>query len=114
MKKTIALILIGLGTGIASAQPVTIHGQTEPRVRVSYADLDIGTPEGADRLRSRVRAAAKGLCLDNNVDPLPFELMQRKCFRTALDDGYAKIDQAISYRLAGVPNLTSAIVIVGR
>lgn len=49
-----AALLIGLAATPALAQEV--------RIEVSYADLDIATPEGAGRLADRIAGSVKSAC----------------------------------------------------
>jgi UrcA family protein len=116
MTKTIAMFLIaaGLGTGIASAETVTVYGSTAPSVRVSYADLNLASHQGMARLQNRVRAAASDLCLESGKNPLAFEMKRKTCFRTAVDSGFAQIDRLVADQLAGNTSPAIAIVIAAR
>jgi UrcA family protein len=117
MTKTIAMMLIagGLGTGIAGAQPpVTVYAPTAPSAKVSYADLNMRSEQGVNKLQARVRHAASGLCLIESREMLEVSLKRKGCYDTAVRDGYAKIDQVVAEKMAGKSSLTTAILIVAR
>ena len=112
--KSYALFLLaaGLGSGLANAQPFTVYGPTAPSTRVSYADLNLASDEGVDRLKARIRHAASGLCRSESLEPLSITAVRRNCYRTAVDGAFAKVDQLISDRMAGKASLISATIIV--
>lgn len=117
MTKTFALtfIAIGLGAGVASAEPpVTVYGTSSPTARVSYADINLASSSGVDRLRNRVRAAASDICLEPVKDDLSVGLARKMCYRTAINDGFTQIDRLVADRLAGKSSLTTAILISAR
>lgn len=117
MTKTFALALIaaGLGVGVASAQsPVTVYGSTAPTARVSYADLNLASASGVQRLRNRVRSAASDLCLEPVREDLAVSIARITCYRTAINDGFSQIDRLAADKLAGKSSLTSAILITAR
>ena len=117
MTKTFALILIasGLGMGVASAQqPVTVYGSTAPTARVSYADINLASDRGVEKLQNRVRAAASGLCLEPGWEDLAVSTARTMCYRTAVHDGLSQIDQLVAEKMAGKASLVSAILISAR
>ena len=117
MTKTFALSLIaaGLGAGVASAQPpVTVYGSNAPTAHVSYADINLASVSGVKKLQNRVRGAASDLCLEPVKEDLDVSTARIMCYRTAVDDGFAKIDRLAADRLAGRASLTSAILISAR
>ena len=116
MTKQFALILIaaGLGAGVASAQPVTVYGSSAPSARVSYADLNLQSEEGVDRLQARVRRAASGLCLNESREALELSLKRKGCYDFAIRGGYAQINQAVASKMAGRTGGSSTIVLSAR
>lgn len=76
----------------SSGIPVVIY---ELGYRVSYVDLDLATPGGADALKERVREAAKSACTD--LDRLyPLTATDRYCARKAEDDAMTQVNAAIA------------------
>lgn len=117
MTKTyaLALIAIGLGAGVASAEPpVTVYGSSAPTARVSYADINLASARGVDRLRSRVRSAASDICLEPVKEDLEVSSARKMCYRTAINDGFSQIDRLVADHLAGKASLTTAILISAR
>ena len=76
----------------AKADPVIVTASPAPIAIVSSAGLDLNSPVGLARLRTRVKAAAAELCLANDVEPLDTRLARTKCYRTAVADGYRQLD----------------------
>nr|WP_294850354.1 UrcA family protein [uncultured Sphingomonas sp.] len=95
----LSLIASGLGTGIASAQ-VTVYGSDVATAHVSYADLNLASDEGQDRLKTRIHTAAKSICFDNNIDPLYLSAARDRCFDGAVRDGMAQMNDAMNQSLA--------------
>lgn len=113
-KFALMLIASGLGAGIASAQPVTVYGSSEPSAVVSYADLNLGSTKGIQRLHNRVRSAASDLCLELTREDLASSLQRTKCYRTAVGDGQMQIDRLVAERLAGQFGTGSTITLSAR
>jgi UrcA family protein len=62
--------------------------------RVSYTDLDLTTSSGKDKLRERVREAAKMACAD--LDKLyPLTPQDPSCAPKAADEAMSQVDAAI-------------------
>ncbi|HWD50724.1 MAG TPA: UrcA family protein [Rhizomicrobium sp.] len=63
---------------------------------VSYSDLDLRSRNGARELRARIRDAAADTCAQL-ADAYPVQQLQgTNCYKTALNDGLTKADEAIS------------------
>lgn len=117
MTKTFALVLIaaGLGAGVASAQPpVTVYGSNAPTARVSYADINLASERGIEKLQNRVRAAASDLCLESGWEDVSMSSARTICYRTATHDGFSQIDRLVAEKMAGKASLASAILISAR
>lgn len=79
-------------TGPNIPVPIT---QYELRYRVSYADLDLATTNGADALKKRVRDAAQSACKD--IDKLNrFPDQDPACARKAESNAMPEVDAAIA------------------
>jgi UrcA family protein len=90
---TAGLLLIQASAAIG--QPIVVQGDPMPTATVSYADLDLGTAAGRTRLDSRIRRAAKSLCLDEGVRDLADRLDQKSCMNFAVASARPQIEQAI-------------------
>lgn len=67
--------------------------------RVTFEDLDIATPVGAQALKARVRTAAYSLCED--LDKLyPMAEQDRSCARKAEDGAMSQVNAAITMAAA--------------
>jgi UrcA family protein len=111
MKNYMIMFVIAgaLSGAAANAETFTVTTKSTPTARVSFYDADIGSPAGLDRLRGRVRSAAAGLCLENNVEPLEIHLLREKCFHTALRNGFAQIDRALAARDSDSPSTVAVL-----
>lgn len=75
-----AVALVGLAsTNVALAAK---DGQTQ--ITVSYADLDLGKPQGVDTLYARLKGAAKAACGDADARNLRERALVRECRDEAL------------------------------
>jgi UrcA family protein len=97
--KTIVQIVgfaaLGLAAAAPAAPPIVVEGEAQPTATISYADLDLGTAAGRARLDSRIRRAAKHLCLDEGVRDLADRLNQKACLNFAVAGARPQIEQAI-------------------
>jgi UrcA family protein len=66
-----------------------------PQLRVSYADLDLSTREGAARLERRVAAAAKVVCGVADTRDIAMQTKTRACRKAALASAQAPMRQAV-------------------
>jgi UrcA family protein len=68
-------------TLVASAEPASARSdESSISVRVSFADLDINHPAGADKLLKRIERAADTVCGGEPSDPLLVESLDyRHC-----------------------------------
>ena len=114
MKRGLTLIcaaLLGSSSSAMAQPPVVVTAEALPSRTVSYADLNISSSAGQDRLVRRIRAAARDLCLENNVDQLKIATARRTCFQRAVGDGYDKMNSAMAARAAG-KNLAVATLVI--
>jgi UrcA family protein len=76
---------------------VAYSASAEPRVKtqaVSFADLDLSKPAGAQTLYKRIKAAARSVC--GPVDQYTFVVSSysfRKCFDAAVADAVGQVDR---------------------
>jgi UrcA family protein len=69
----------------------------EPKVKslaVSYADLDLSKPAGAQTLYKRIKKAARSVCgpVDNYTFVTPAKTF-RQCYEHAIADAVAQVDR---------------------
>jgi UrcA family protein len=93
-----SLLLAALAVGLtatpvqAGPEPVRIIAiEDAPRVTVSYADLDLWSQAGQDRLDARIRYAAKRVCGDFREDRLEFVANRLTCRQQAIDDAAVQV-----------------------
>ena len=80
-------------TSASAMDPITIVGGV-PTIHVSYADLNLATAAGRDRLDQRVRQAANQLCVDNAVRDIDRALAGRTCVSDAISSADAQVRMA--------------------
>ena len=56
--------LAALATAPSSVQAQPMSGSDPVSVRISYADLNLSSPEGARRMLGRIQGAARNICGD--------------------------------------------------
>jgi UrcA family protein len=90
--RTAAFLLCG-AIALCTLQ-VTARASAEgaPSQRVSYADLDISKPAGAQVLYSRIRAAARHVCALQGFDPLLALQSVNRCVDLAVDKAVKDVD----------------------
>jgi UrcA family protein len=99
IKASIGMITGTLLLGAACAATADELSNDPPSVKVSYADLDLGTTLGAETLYHRIAAAARVVCPDP-AEHLPSNLSKAKtCRMTAIDHAVHEVSSA---RLAAV------------
>ena len=70
--------------------------------QVSYADLDLDRAKDIDRFRSRVRRAARSLCIDATRDSIAVEKLDRACFSESVKRADRQIAEAIQAHQSSV------------
>lgn len=113
MRKTwIVASAVLFGAAAAAQPPIVVTAQ--PSRVVSFADLNIGSQAGQNRLVHRIRAAARDLCLENNVEQVKFTVARRECYVRATTDGYSQMNSAIAARDSGASLAAATLTIRGR
>lgn len=84
-----------------------------PVEKISYSDLDLGSPSGQATLGQRIRAAASRVCGSGSTEQsLADNLAGRVCFKTSVADGLHQMDRLIAARNSGA-TMAAAVTIVG-
>ena len=87
--------LFSLGAAMAASgiSPAAVQPETQIK-RVSYADLNLGSPEGVHQLKLRVRKAAREVCTTGALRPLTEVWAERACIREAAQGGLQQVELA--------------------
>jgi UrcA family protein len=93
-----AMALAVTGATIAATTPafgrdLVVSGA--PTARVAYADLDLRSQAGVDRLEGRVRAAADRLCVGIGIETLAARLDGLTCRNAAIEAAAPQVRRAI-------------------
>ena len=98
MKLIVIVAAAGAFASSLGTSAIAGHSWTEPLVseQVSYADLNLGSSDGQQRLRNRISFAAYRLCLvDPGASPSP-AVADARCFQRAMNDGLAQMAKAVA------------------
>jgi UrcA family protein len=98
-----------------SNQDYAVAAESDTRVKVGYADLDLGSPAGAAVLYGRIKLAARKVC---SPTPDPRELHRygiwNNCYQTAISNAVATVASprltALHGKSKSSENLTAALV----
>lgn len=101
--------LVALNAVPANAQ---ISEDETPRVRVTYSDLNLATPEGSEALQRRVHRAVASVCA-RPIANWEDRLSERHCETKALDEAAPQVELAIrdSHQAYAMKGSIRAIVI---
>ena len=115
MKAILMFLAAAVAASAASAQrPVVVTADTQPTIRVSYADLNLASPSGRERLQGRISEAARTLCIDGNIDPLETEMDERSCYAASIRDANKQIAQTLAAQSTKLASTTAVVRIVRR
>jgi len=112
MKKVLISAAIAMLGSASAAQPPLVVTNAPFRV-VSYGDLNLSSPSGQNRLMNRIRAAARDICLENNINEVKVTAARRHCYSAAVKDGLSQMNEAIAARASGTTLATAALVVRG-
>jgi UrcA family protein len=95
----LAAVVLGLGAANSFATPAQISARSSSdnvrSVKISFAELDISKPAGAQALYKRIRKAAFVVCGAYD-SPMPwYYTAKTECFKTAVDDAVAKVNSPL-------------------
>jgi UrcA family protein len=81
--------------GVLAVSAAVICGADDrsdvPTVKVSYADLNLSSPQGANALYSRIWAAAERACRPLDGRDLRSKMQMKDCVATAVADAVTKV-----------------------
>ena len=113
MKKVLISAAIAmLGSAASAAQPPLIVTNAPFKV-VSYSDLNLSSKSGQDRLASRIRSAARDICLENNIEQVKFTAARRHCYNKAVNNGLSQMNEAVAARASGTTLAAATLVVRG-
>ncbi|WOK35322.1 UrcA family protein [Sphingomonas sp. C3-2] len=97
-----AALIAGATTAFAQEPIVSTANRNVHTAAVSYADLNLMTEQGVDKLTGRVRIAARSVC-DVRYAPRPVgeEMASRKCYSGAMDRASRDIELAVASARSG-------------
>jgi UrcA family protein len=90
---------------IGFAMPVPANAASQATMRqeiVRYSDLDLTKAADAERLRTRIRRAAKHVCSQPGTVGLWLHMQEQRCAEQAHDNAWAEATNAISNRRLAV------------
>jgi UrcA family protein len=89
--------LFSLGAAMAASGVAPIALEAAPASRtVSYADLNLASPEGVRQLKGRVHKAAREVCTTMGYKPLTEIWAERACMRGAIKGASGEIELAVA------------------
>ena len=98
-------------SAIAGPPVVVVADETPlPTEMVSYADLNLGSVAGQNRLVQRIRGAADHVCADAEKTGIEY-LVYRACFKSAVGNGIQQMEQLLADRESGAPLAAAALII---
>ena len=86
--------LVALFFGLAAASAVAGETDDAPSVTVSYADLDLSKPAGAETLYRRIQAAARSVCGPRHSRSLARVQAFRTCYEDAIEDALQQVNES--------------------
>ena len=116
-----AVIAANLGAAVALAgpaqRPVVVVAEPEPAAtrQVSYADLDLATPDGERQLMRRVRVAVNNVCAEE-MGPSALFYAEYSCRKLTWRDTRPLVGRAIGNARqmgdAGTSSVAAAVIVV--
>jgi UrcA family protein len=94
IKISLSAITGTLLLGAACAASADVLSNDPPTVQVSYADLDLGTENGAQTLYHRITAAARIVCPDSSERGLSDLAKTKACRQSAIDRAVHEVPSA--------------------
>lgn len=112
-------LLFAMGAATLAAAPAAAQDQVTiiaeeglPTAEVFHADLNLGEAADLTVLKSRIKTAARNLCISGNVEPIGMKAAQRGCYNFAKADGFAQVERIEQARLAGNVAAAKAVIVL--
>lgn len=96
------IIFAALAVSALATTPAFARQMETVSKEVSYADLDITTTAGRDRLDRRLQAAARTVCNVGRGVGVAAQMDERRCLRTAIGSAREKATLAVLSREGGI------------
>lgn len=93
---------------------VTADAEPVPTARVSFADLNLDSAAGQERLARRIHGAAGHICTESGKMPLEQVSAQRSCFNAAVKDGFDQMQRVLAARKSGSYLASAVLTITGK
>ena len=110
----LAPVAVAAEQAAGAETPVVVNSDALSTVRVSYADLNLGSLRGRERLYGRVTAAVRAMCQDDNFDSLKVQMAEQHCYANSIREAGDRIDQALKARSTGLATGPHTVGIVRR
>lgn len=107
-------VMAAFGTAAAAQSPVIIEATRFPTERVSFADLNLASEDGVDRLKWRVRGAADRVCNSNSIEVLDTRLKAMRCYRGAVTASFTEIDRISAMKRNGALLAATSLAVQAR
>lgn len=95
---SLAAAAAALQPSYSAAAPIIVEGL--PSAKVSYADLNIGTPAGRQTLAKRISGAVKRVCGTAGPVDVRMNAAVRKCRNEAVSSANLQVERALANRFA--------------
>lgn len=89
--------LVALFFGLAATYAVAGETDEAPSVQVSYADLDLSKPAGAETLYRRIEGAARSVCGPRHSRNLNQVQAFRTCYKNAIEDALQQVNESLVF-----------------
>jgi UrcA family protein len=90
------------------------NGRIYKSVTISYADLNLASEEGADRLESRIRSAARKVCGPPENRSVRAMSDYRQCYKTAFNGGKKAMVTLVAQAESGIEFANNARLPIGQ
>lgn len=92
-------------TALALSACVFTFSAPAAEMSVSYADLDLARPAGANTLIQRIRVAANAVCGSADIRDLAASRRRAACVTQAMDNAIRAVNAPLVARVYGKPQL---------
>ena len=108
-KEFVIIAAAALASSPVAAQDIVVVSPSFERV--AYADLDLSSEFGRDRLGARIRSAAENLCIEDGLKPLAVKTLENACFKAAVADGLQQAERIADAQRSGRALAATTIVV---